>query len=396
LNYTIKELLLKIEGYHMRFPFFNKSASSPDPTHYVDIRNLRKVYQTPAGEFIALENLSVKIGSGNFIAVIGRSGSGKSTFINCLTGIDRPTSGEIYIDGVAVHRLNELQLARWRGKRIGLVFQFFQLLPTLTLAENVMLPMELNNTYPQHMRRKRAMELLDMVGLAEHSHKLPSDTSGGQQQRVAIARSLANDPAVIICDEPTGNLDAGNAQAMFSLFENLRDEGKTIVMVTHDDELAQRADHVFLIENGMLVNEYLSNLLDELTEEQFNEFIKHAHISDHVTDSTIIAEGTIGDEFFIVLEGTVDIYVKRRQRDILVGRKTKGEFFGEMALLGDGRRSATVRAGFDGTKLASINVATFQHLMEVSQSFRKQMEKLFASHKMHNELPTEQMEIPVL
>lgn len=381
----------------MRIPFFNKSVSSTEPTSYVDIRNLRKVYQTPAGEFIALENLSVKIESGNFIAVIGRSGSGKSTFINCLTGIDRPSSGEIFIDNVAIHKLNELQLARWRGKRIGLVFQFFQLLPTLTLAENVILPMELNNTYPSHTRRKRALELLDLVGLVEHSHKLPSDTSGGQQQRVAIARSLANDPAVIVCDEPTGNLDASNALAMFRLFEDLRDQGKTIIMVTHDEELAQRADHIFLIENGVLVNEYLSSLLDELTEDQLNEFIKHAHITDYSADTTIVAEGTTGDEFFIVLEGNVDIYVKRKERDVLVGHKNKGGFFGEMALLGDGRRSATVRTGSDeGTKLASINRATFQHLMEVSQPFRQQMEKLFASHKMHNQLSTVEIEIPVL
>jgi ABC-type lipoprotein export system ATPase subunit len=381
----------------MRFPFFNKTPSSPEPTHYLDIRNLRKVYNTPAGEFIALENLSVKIDSGNFIAVIGRSGSGKSTFINCLTGIDRPTSGEIFIDGVAVHSLSELQLARWRGKRIGLVFQFFQLLPTLSLAENVMLPMELNNTYPQNMRRKRAMELLDMVGLVEHSHKLPSDTSGGQQQRVAIARSLANDPAVIICDEPTGNLDAGNAHAMFNLFEDLRDEGKTIVMVTHDDELAQRADHVFLIEDGVLVNEYLSNLLDELTEEQFNEFIKHAHITDYDLNSSIIEEGSIGDEFFIVLEGSVNVYLQRRHREVMVGQKTKGGFFGEMALLGDGRRTASVRTGSSGgAKLASINRATFQQLIEVSRSFRQHMEKIFNSHKLHNEMSTEQIEIPEL
>lgn len=380
----------------MHIPTFNKSTPSPDPTNYVEIRNLRKVYQTPAGEFIALENLSVKIASGNFIAVIGRSGSGKSTFINCLTGIDRPTSGEIFIDNVAVHRLNELQLARWRGKRIGLVFQFFQLLPTLSLAENVILPMELNNTYPVHIRRKRAMELLDMVGLAEHGHKLPSDTSGGQQQRVAIARSMANDPAVIICDEPTGNLDASNAQAMFQLFQDLRDQGKTIIMVTHDEELAQRTDQVFLIENGVLVNEYLASVLDELTEDQMNEFIKHAHITDYGVSASIIEEGTVGDEFFIVLEGTVDIYVKRKNRDVLVKRKGKGGFFGEMALLGDGRRYASVRTGSDeGAKLASINRATFQHLMADSQPFQAQMENLFASHKMQNERSTVEIEIPV-
>ena len=197
--------------------FLGIIPQSPDPTSFVEIRNLHKSYSTPAGNFVALDDLSVTIDRGKFVAFVGRSGSGKSTLINCLTGIDRPTSGEIYIDGVALHRLNEMQLARWRGKRIGLVFQFFQLLPTLTLIENVMLPMELNNSYPTHQRRKRASELLDMVGLLHQANKLPGETSGGEQQRVAIARSLANDPAIIVCDEPTGNLDASNALGYVSI-----------------------------------------------------------------------------------------------------------------------------------------------------------------------------------
>lgn len=379
----------------MLFPFFGKRPISSEPTSYVEIRDLRKVYDTPAGQFIALDNLSVQIDSGNFIAVIGRSGSGKSTLINCLAGIDRPTSGEIYIDGMAVHHLNELQMARWRGKRIGLVFQFFQLLPTLTLAENVILPMELTNTIPLHMRRKRAMELLDMVGLADHAHKLPSDTSGGQQQRVAIARSMANDPAVIVCDEPTGNLDASNALAMFQIFRDLTNQGKTIIMVTHDDELAHRADHVFLLDDGVLVNEYLSSLLNDLTDAQFNEFIKHARITEYSAGTTIIQEGTIGDEFHIILSGEVDIYVRRRDREVLVKRKGSGGFFGEMALLGDGRRRATVRASSNSSvKLASISLVTFQHLMEVSQPFNQQMQHLFTSHQMSDKLSTSEIEIP--
>lgn len=381
----------------MRFSFFNKQSTSSEQTHYIDVRNLRKVYKTPAGEFVALDNLSVQIEQGTFVALIGRSGSGKSTLINCLTGIDRPTSGEMFIDHVAVHKLNELQLARWRGQRIGLVFQFFQLLPTLTLAENVMLPMELTNTYPVHKRRKRAMELLDKVGLADHAHKLPADTSGGQQQRVAIARSLANDPAVIVCDEPTGNLDMSNALAMLELFKDLRDEGKTIVMVTHDDELAHQADHVFLLDNGMLVNEYLSDVLGALAEDQFNEFIKHAHITEYSPGTTIVREGTIGDEFYIVLDGSVDIYLQRTNREVLVGRKGRGEFFGEMALLGDGKRSATVNSSLDGnTRLASINRMTFRQLMDSSPDFQQQIQRLFTNHQMQSQLSTTELEIPVL
>lgn len=381
----------------MRIPFLNRNTAEAENISYVEIRNLRKVYNTPTGEYIALQDLSVKIDSGMFVAVVGRSGSGKSTFINSITGIDRPTSGEIYVDNVAIHKLSELQITRWRGKRVGLVFQFFQLLPTLTLVENVMLPMELVNSYPMQKRQKRAMELLDMVGLADHAHKLPSATSGGQQQRTAIARSLANDPAIIVCDEPTGNLDSRTAQSMLQLFQNLRDEGKTIVMVTHDEELAHQADHVFLLDNGLLVNEYLSGVFDELTENQFSEFIKHAHITEYLPGSTVVQQGDIGDEFYVILDGTVDVFLKRRERDILVARKNQGQYFGEAAMLGENRtRTATVRAGTDGAKLASINLMTFQGLMQDSQAFSERMEQLFHSHKAVENLPTEEIEIPVL
>jgi len=366
----------------MHIPFLSKNKQIADPTHYVEIRNLSKVYNTPNGKFIALDDLSVQIEQGKFVAFIGRSGSGKSTLINCLTGIDRPTSGELYIDGVAVQKLNEFQLARWRGQRVGLVFQFFQLLPTLSLAENVMLPMELMNSYPPNKRRKRAMELLDMVGLADHAHKLPADTSGGQQQRVAIARSLANDPAVIVCDEPTGNLDIGTAQKMFELFEEVRNQGKTVIMVTHDDDLAHRADHVFLIESGILINEYLSDVLDELTTEQINEVVQHAHITDYKPGTDIIQQGDMGDDFFVILDGAVDILVNHNNRQFMVGHQTKGGVFGEMALLENTQRSATVRTDLEtGVKVASINRITFQHLMDESESFRNQMQSLLTNHR---------------
>ena len=185
--------------------------------------------------------------------------------------------------------------------------------------------------------------------------------------------------------------------AMFQLFENLRDEGKSILMVTHDDEHAQRADDVFLLDNGVLVNEYLSSVLDELNDEQFTTFIKHAHVSEYGAGTTIVTEGTVGDEFYIVLDGQVDVYVKRSTREVLVGRKTKGEYFGEMALLGDGRRSATVRTGTDtGVKLASINLSAFQSLMETAPAFREQMQQLFKQHQSIALLPTEEIEIPTL
>lgn len=171
--------------------------------HLIELKNVFKVYETPAGKFYALRGINLQVDTHEFVAVIGKSGSGKSTLINMITGIDRPTSGEVFVGDTAVHRLSEGQMAIWRGKHIGVIFQFFQLLPTLTLVENVMLPMDFCNTYPPRQRYERAMYLLEHVDMAQHAHKLPSAVSGGQQQRVAIARALANDPPIIVADEPT-------------------------------------------------------------------------------------------------------------------------------------------------------------------------------------------------
>jgi len=219
----------------------------------IELHQVRKVFTSAAGDFTALNGVDLSIARGEFIGVIGRSGSGKSTLINMITGIDRPTSGEVLVGETAVHRLNENQIARWRGRNLGIVFQFFQLLPNLTVIENVMLPMDFCNTYPLRERQKRALHLLEMVDMSKHAFKLPSALSGGQQQRVAIARALANDPPLIIADEPTGNLDTKSANAMFQLFERLTREGKTVVMVTHDTSLAQRVGRTILIADGEVV-----------------------------------------------------------------------------------------------------------------------------------------------
>jgi putative ABC transport system ATP-binding protein len=189
---------------------------------------------------------------GEFVAVVGKSGSGKSTLLNVLTGIDRATSGEVWVDGTPVHALSEGRVAVWRGGEIGMVFQFFQLLPTLNMVENVMLPMDFGNRFPRGQYR-RAMALLEQVGMAEHARKLPAELSGGQQQRVAIARALANDPPILVADEPTGNLDSQTAEDVFQLFAGLVDKGKTIVMVTHDRDLARRASRTVLIADGRIV-----------------------------------------------------------------------------------------------------------------------------------------------
>jgi len=214
-----------------------------------------KVYETPAGKFYALRGINLQVDTHEFVAVIGKSGSGKSTLINMITGIDRPTSGEVLVGDTAVHRLSEGQMATWRGRHIGVIFQFFQLLPTLTLVENVMLPMDFCNTYPPRQRYERAMQLLEHVDMAQHAHKLHSAVSGGQQQRVAIARALANDPSIIVADEPTGNLDSKTANQVFDLFTKLVEEGKTILMVTHDQDLARRATRAVLVADGEIKDE---------------------------------------------------------------------------------------------------------------------------------------------
>jgi putative ABC transport system ATP-binding protein len=222
----------------------------------VDLREVVKTYQSSAGTFTALKGVDLQVESGAFVSIIGKSGSGKSTLINVITGIDRPTSGEVIVDHVHIHSLNEEQIAVWRGRSIGVIFQFFQLLPTLTAVENILLAMDYGNQHPRLERPERAMHLLELVGMADHAHRLPNSLSGGQQQCVAIARAMANDPVLLTADEPTGNLDSRSAEMVFHLFENLAQAGKTILMVTHDNDLAARAQRTIKLADGLIVDEF--------------------------------------------------------------------------------------------------------------------------------------------
>ncbi|HEX6035616.1 MAG TPA: ABC transporter ATP-binding protein [Anaerolineales bacterium] len=218
----------------------------------VDLRGVMKTYQSNARSFTALHDVDLQISAGAFVSIIGKSGSGKSTLINLITGIDRPTSGEAFVNGTPIHALNEEQIAIWRGRSVGVIFQFFQLLPTLTCIENILLAMDYGARYPAGQRPERAMELLDRVGVADHAHQLPNTLSGGQQQCVAIARALANDPVLLAADEPTGNLDSKSAEMVFRLFESLAGSGKTILMVTHDNDLAGRAQRTIRLVDGQV------------------------------------------------------------------------------------------------------------------------------------------------
>jgi putative ABC transport system ATP-binding protein len=216
----------------------------------IQLTGLNKTYETPAGAFSALRDVDLTVGAGEFVAIVGKSGSGKSTLLNMVGGIDRPTSGAVAVGGTAIQGMGENELAIWRGLHVGLVFQFFQLLPTLTAAENVMLPMDFCGAVAPSQRRSRALALLDRVGIADQADKLPRTLSGGQQQRVAIARSLANDPKVVLADEPTGNLDSTTAREVLELFRGMAKAGATVVIATHERDIASVVDRTVHIADG--------------------------------------------------------------------------------------------------------------------------------------------------
>jgi putative ABC transport system ATP-binding protein len=223
--------------------------------YVIQVSDVVKTYPLGAGEVVAVDHLSLDIAQGEFVAIVGRSGSGKTTLLNLLAGIDRPTSGTVRAAGADLGSLSESGLAAWRGQNVGLVFQFFQLLPTLTVAENVMLPMDFAKTIPPGQRRPRAQQLLDQVGLADQADKLPATLSGGQQQRAAIARALANDPPLLLADEPTGNLDSATADAVLALFAGLNTEGRTIVVVTHERDTRSIVGREVTLQDGHVVTD---------------------------------------------------------------------------------------------------------------------------------------------
>jgi len=219
----------------------------------IDLRGVFKSYHTPAGPFLALRNIHLAVYPGEFLAVLGKSGAGKSTLINVLTGIDQADSGEIILNGTPIHTLSEDQRSRWRGKNMGIVFQFFQLLPSLNLIENITMAMDLTGSFPIRERKQRALHLLEQVGIADHAFKPPSKISGGQQQRVAIARALASNPPILVADEPTGNLDTNTRDGILEIFATLAENGKTVLVVTHDKEIAARASRTIHLKDGEII-----------------------------------------------------------------------------------------------------------------------------------------------
>jgi ABC-type lipoprotein export system ATPase subunit/CRP-like cAMP-binding protein len=344
----------------------------------IELNQVVKTFNTPAGAFTALKNVSLQVNAGEFAAVIGKSGSGKSTLINMITGIDRPSLGEVFIGGTPIHNLNEDKMAAWRGRNLGVIFQFFQLLPTLTLVENVMFPMELCNMYARAERRERAMHLLSLVGLSDQAQKFPSAVSGGQQQRAAIARSLANDPDILVADEPTGSLDSKTADSIFMLFEDFVRQGRTILMVTHDRDLASRVSRVILIADGEITDQHISHALPSLNKGEQVQLLSRLEPVSFPPGATIIKQGDPATHFYIIVKGRADVVVNHLTGgEIIVSHLEAGQYFGEMGILEGGLRTATVRAAADSDLVVmQLDRDAFVKLVENSELTGNQMAAL--------------------
>jgi len=365
------------------FKFLSKQLFKEGNIHRYDeyliqVQDVVKAYETEAGEFLALKNIKLAIGEGEFVAVIGKSGSGKSTLVNMISGIDRPTKGEIYIGGSPIHTFKEGEMATWRGRNLGIVFQFFQLLPILTVLENVMLPMDFCNMYRPHQRRKRALQVLDLVGVAEHAAKLPAQLSGGEQQRVAIARALANDPPIILADEPTGNLDSKTSDRVFQLFEGLVSSGKTIVMVTHDSDQTKRVKRTVIIADGEIIEEYLARTFPSLTQQQLVWVTSKLQPQRYTPGSVIIQKGETPDKFYIVTKGHVEVTLQTPDgQEFTVSRIERGQYFGEIGLIRGDVSMTTVRAAADSdVEVASLDREDFGRLIAESEATKKEIDRI--------------------
>ncbi len=345
--------------------------SAPRANHQdtpaIVLRNVEKVYENAAGKFVALKSINLQLNYGQFISIVGKSGCGKSTLLNMITGIDHPTAGEVLIGNEHIYKMSESKRSLWRGKNLGVVFQFFQLLPTLTLLENVMLPMDYCNLYPFYERPERAMELLTMVGLEDQAHKLPTAVSSGQQQSAAIARALATDPSIILADEPTGNLDSRSADNVLNLFESLARKGKTILIVTHDPSITQRTDQTIILSDGEIIDRTVARALPFLSHPQMLAATKQAKKQKVAPGATILKQGEAVEHFFMIESGEVDIVATNDQgKEMQLARLGHGQFFGEVELTQGGHSIAHVQGANHGAELALLPKEIFYELIDGS------------------------------
>jgi len=371
---------------------FGRAQASPAaPVHRpgdsaIVLRNVHKVYENAAGKFVALKSINLQLAYGQFISIVGKSGCGKSTLLNMITGIDHPTAGDVIISDERIYKMSESQRALWRGRNLGVVFQFFQLLPTLTLLENTMLPMDYCHCYPFSARPGRAMELLQMVGLEDQAHKLPAAVSSGQQQCAAIARAMATDPSIILADEPTGNLDSRSADNVLNLFEDLAKRGKTVVIVTHDPSITQRTDQTIILSDGEIINPAVARALPFLSHPQMLVATKQAQKQKVAPGATILQQGEPVEHFYMIESGEVEIVVKNEQaRELRLARLGHGQFFGEVELTLGGQAVAHVQGASQGAELALLSRDVFYKLIDDSPLGRHAVHTVAATRLAENQ-----------
>lgn len=332
------------------------------------LTDVEKTYVNAAGEFTALKGINLRMNYGQFVSLVGKSGSGKSTLLNMLTGIDYPTSGEVFVGGEDIYKMSESRRALWRGRKVGIVFQFFQLLPTLSLLENTMLPMDYCGIYPAVERPERAFELLKSVGLEEQADQLPSSVSSGQQQSAAIARALATDPPIIVADEPTGNLDSRSADKILRLFSYLADRGKTILIVTHDPSFTSRTDQTVILSDGEIIDDAIARALPLLNHPQMLQATHQAEKRTYQPGEIIIQQGEAVEHFFMVADGSVEVVLNNPGcPEISLARMGQGQFFGDVELIHSENSVASVRASSEmPVSLSLIPKEDFNQLLSGS------------------------------
>ena len=366
-------------------PLPSSAAEANSPSTAIVLHNVEKVYENAAGKFHALKKINLQLSYGQFISIVGKSGCGKSTLLNMVTGIDHPTSGDVIINNEHIYKMSESKRALWRGRNMGVVFQFFQLLPTLTLLENTMLPMDYCHLYRFEERPARAMELLKMVGLEDQAHKLPTAVSSGQQQCAAIARALATDPSIILADEPTGNLDTRSAEIVLQLFENLARQGKTILIVTHDPSITERTDQTIILSDGEIIDPIVARALPFLTHPQMLLATKTAEKRKAPPGHVILKQGEAVEHFFIVVSGEVDIIMEsKNHKEVALTRLGPGQFFGEIELMQQGRAVAHVHASEQGVEMALLPKSLFYELIDGSPLTRTAIHEVVATRLAEN------------
>ena len=375
---------ITVKKLHVPLPSTVSVAGASSPA--VVLRNVEKIYENAAGKFHALKNINLQLNYGQFISIVGKSGCGKSTLLNMVTGIDHPTSGDVIIGGEHIYKMSESARALWRGRNMGVVFQFFQLLPILTLLENVMLPMDYCDMYPRQERPARALELLKMVGLEDQTEKLPTAVSSGQQQCAAIARALATDPSIILADEPTGNLDTRSAETVLKLFEDLAGQGKTILIVTHDPSITERTDQTIILSDGEIIDPIVARALPYLSHPQMLAATKNAKKRKVAAGHNILKRGADVEYFFIVINGEVDVIMENLfHTEVSLTRLGAGQFFGEIELMQGGQAVAHVRAAEQGAELVLIPKKLFFELIDGSSVTRSTLNEAAIRHKTEHE-----------